>query len=67
MRKNQTCDASIGSGGIRMSPACEILVVGSCSKASGWGFESVPVKRDVPRKWTSFAGILTSASFAQSD
>ena len=37
------------------------------SEASGWEFESVPVSYDVPRKWTSSAGILTSASFAQSE
>ena len=67
MRKNQTCGASIGSGGKGMSRACEISAVGSCSEASGWGFESVPVLCDVPRQWNPSAGILTSASFAHSE
>ena len=43
------------------------LVVGSYSEATGWGFESVPVPCDVPRQWTSFAGILTRISFARSE
>ena len=63
-KKSNMCDASIGSGGKGMSRACEISAVGSCSEASGWGFESVPVLCDVLRQWTSSAGILTSASFA---
>ena len=63
-KKSNMCGASIGSGGKGMSRACEISAVGSCSEASGWEFESVPY--DVPRQWTSSAGILTSASFAQS-
>ena len=64
-KKSNMCGASIGSGGKGMSRACEISAVGSCSEASGWEFESVPY--DVPRQWTSSAGILTSASFAQSE
>ena len=52
-KKSNMCGASIGSGGKGMSRACEI---------SGWEFESVPY--DVPRQWTSSAGILTSVSFA---
>ena len=66
-KKSNMCGASIGPGGKGMSRACEISAVGSCSEASGWEFESVPVSYDVPRKWTSSAGILTSASFAQSE
>ena len=66
-KKSNMCGASIGSGGKGMSRACEISAVGSCSEASGWEFESVPVPYDVPRQWTSSAGILTSASFAQSE
>ena len=66
-KKSSMCGASIGSGGKGMSRACEISAVGSCSEASGWEFESVLVSYDVPRKWTSSAGILTSASFAQSE
>ena len=31
------------------------------------GFESVPVPCDVQHQWTSSVGILTSASFAQSE
>ena len=61
-KKSNVCGASIGSGGKGMSRACEISAVGSCSEASGWEFESVPY--DVPRQWTSSAGILTSVSFA---
>ena len=59
MRKNQTCGASIGSGGKGMYRACEISSVGSCSEASGWGFESVPVLCDVPRQWNPSAGVLS--------
>ena len=66
-KKSNMCGASIGSGGKRMSRACEISVVGSCSEATGWGFESVPVTCDVPRQWTSSAGILTRIGFAQSE
>ena len=66
-KESNMCGASIGSGGKGMSRACEISAVGSCSEASGWEFESVPVPYDVPRQWTSSAGILTSASFAQSE
>ena len=55
-KTSNMCGASIGSGGKGMSRACEISAVGSCSEASGWEFESVP-----------YAGILTSASFAQSE
>ena len=66
-KKSNMCDASIGSGGKGMSRACEISAVGSCSEASGWGFESVPVLCDVPRQWNPSAGILTSASFAHSE
>ena len=65
-KKSNMCGASIGSGGKGMSRACEISAVGSCSEATGWGFESVPVPCDVPRQWTSSAGILTRISFAQS-
>ena len=61
-KKSNVCGASIGPGGKGMSRACEISAVGSCSEASGWEFESVPY--DVPRQWTSSAGILTSVSFA---
>ena len=61
------CGASIGSGGKGMSRACEISAVGSWSEATGWGFESVPVPCDVPRQWTSSAGILIRISFAQSE
>ena len=39
----------------------------SCSEATGWRFESVPLPYDVPRQWTSSAGILTCISFAQSE
>ena len=49
-KKSNMCGASINSGGKGMSRACEISVVGSCSEASGWGFESVPVLCDVPRQ-----------------
>ena len=59
--------ASIGSGGKGMSRACKISAVGSCSEVTGWGFESVPVPCDVPRQWTSSAGILIRISFAQSE
>ena len=45
----------------------KISAVGIFSEASGWRFESVPVPCDVPRQWTSSAGILASASFAQSE
>ena len=65
-KKSNMCGASIGSGGKGMSRACEISAVGSWSEATGWGFESVPVPCDVPRQWTSSAGILTRISFAQS-
>ena len=34
---------------------------------SRWGFESVPVPCDVPRQWTSSAGILIRISFTQSE
>ena len=63
-KKSNVCGASIGSGGKGMSRACEISAVGSCSEASGWGFESVPILCDVQRQWTSSAGILISVSFA---
>ena len=66
-KKSNMCGASIGSGGKGMSRACEISAVGSWSEATGWGFESVPVPCDVPRQWTSSAGILTRISFAQSE
>ena len=66
-KKSNVCGASIGSGGKGMSRACEISAVGSCSEATGWGFESVPVPCDVPRQWTSIAGVLTGVSFAQSE
>ena len=66
-KKSNMCGASIGSGGKGMSRACEISAVGSCSEATGWGFESVPVPCDVPRQWTSIAGVLTGVSFAQSE
>ena len=65
--KSNTCGASIGSGGKGMSRAREISAVGSCSEASGWGFESVPVLCDVPRQWNPSAGILTRASFTHSE
>ena len=61
------CGASIGSDGKGMSRASEISVFGGCSEATGWRFESVPLPSDVPRQWTSFAGILTRISFAQSE
>ena len=63
-KKSNVCGASIGPSGKGMSRACEISAVGSCSEASGYGFESVPVLCNVPRQWTSSAGILTSVSFA---
>ena len=66
-KKSNMCGASIGSGGKGMSRVCEISAVGSCSEATGWGFESVPVPCDVPRQWTSIAGVLTGVSFAQSE
>ena len=66
-KKSNMCGASIGSGGKGMSRACEISAVGSWSEATGWGFESVPVPCDVPRQWTSIAGVLTGVSFAQSE
>ena len=66
-KKSNMCGASIGSGGKGMSRACEISAVGSCSEATGWGFESVPVPCDVPRQWTSIAGVVTGVSFAQSE
>ena len=66
-KKTSMCGASIGSGGKGMSRACEISVFGSCSEATGWRFESVPLPCDVPRQWTSSAGILTRISFAQSE
>ena len=66
-KKSNMCGASIGSGGKGMSRACEISVVGSCSEATGWEFEIVPVTCDVPRQWTSSAGILTRIGFAQSE
>ena len=61
MRKNQICVVQVS---VR---ACEISAVSSCSEASGWGLESVPVICDVPRQWNPSAGILTSASFAHSE
>ena len=66
-KKSNMCGASIGSGGKGMSRACEISAVGSCSEASGWGFESVPVLCDVPRQWNPSAGVLTRASFTHSE
>ena len=66
-KKSNMCGASIGSGDKGMSRACEISVFGSCSEATGWRFESVPLPCDVPRQWTSSAGILTRISFAQSE
>ena len=66
-KKSNMCGASIGSGGKGISRACEISAVGSCSEALGWEFESAPVSYDFPRQWTSSAGILTSASSAQSE
>ena len=66
-KKSNMCGASVGSGGKGMSRTCMISAVCSCSEASGWGFESVSVPCDVPRRWTSSAGILTSALFAQSE
>ena len=65
-KKSNVCGASIDSGGKAISRACRISGVGSYSEATGWGFESVPVPCDVPRQWTSSAGILTRISFAQS-
>ena len=69
MRKNQTCVVQVS---VPVAKGClgrvrSRLVVGSCSEAIGWGFESVPVPCDVPRQWTSSAGILTRISFAQSE
>ena len=66
-KKSNMYGASIGSGGKGMSRACEFSVFGSCSEATGWRFESVPLPCDVPRQWTSSAGILTRISFAQSE
>ena len=59
-KKSNMCGASIGSDGKGFS------VFGGCSEATGWRFESVPLPCDVPRQWTSSAGILTRISFAQS-
>ena len=69
MRKNQTCVVQVS---VPVAKGClgrvrSRLVVGGCSEATGWGFESVPVPCDVPRQWTSSAGILTRISFAQSE
>ena len=66
-KKSNVCGASIDSGGKAISRACRISGVGSYSEATGWGFESVPVPCDVPRQWTSSAGILIRISFAQSE
>ena len=66
-KKSNMYAASIGSGGKGMSRACEFSVFGNCSEATGWRFESVPLPCDVPRQWTSSAGILTRISFAQSE
>ena len=66
-KKSNMCGASIGSGGKGMSRACEISVFGSCSEATGWRFESVPLPCDVPRQCTPSAGTLTRISFAQSE
>ena len=69
MRKNQTCVVQVS---VPVAKGClgrvrSWLVVGGCSEATGWGFESVPVPCDVPRQWTSIAGVLTGVSFAQSE
>ena len=66
-KKSSMCGASICSGGKAMSRACKISGVGSCSEATGWGFESIPVPCDVPRQWTSIAWVLTRVSSAQSE
>ena len=66
-KKSNICGASICSGGKAMSRACRISGVGSCSEATGWGFESIPVPCDVPRQWTSIAWVLTRVSSAQSE
>ena len=49
-KKSNMCGASIGSVGKGMCRECEISAVGSCSEASGWEFESVPVPCNVPRQ-----------------
>ena len=66
-KKSNVCGASIDSSGKAISRACRISGVGSYSEATGWGFESVPVPCDVPRQWTSIAGVLTGVSFTQSE
>ena len=69
MRKNQTCVVQVSVLAAKGCLGCvrSGLVVGSYSEATGWGFESVPVPCDVPRQWTSIAGVLTGVSFAQSE
>ena len=69
MRKNQACVVQVS---VPVAKGClgrvrSWLVVGGCSEATGCGFESIPVPCDVPRQWTSSAGILTRISFAQSE
>ena len=64
-RMSNICGAGIGSGGLGKSQVCKIAAVGCCTEVSGWGFESVPVPRDVPSEWTLSAPILTSPSFTQ--
>ena len=68
MRKNQTCVVQVsipvakrylGRAGSR--------VLAAILRLQGGGFESVPVPCDVPRQWTSIAGVLTGVSFAQSE
>ena len=51
---------------IKRAVQVSVSAVGSCTEASGWRFESVSVPCDVPRQFTSSAGILTSPRFAQS-